>query len=73
MSEHLYEIEKNGSELIRFSIREFKGHCFADIRLHFEDSEGTWRPTKKGITVPIKLLPNLVEGVKKLQEAARDE
>jgi len=64
------EISKNSTEKIKVSVSEYKGYTFLDIRVYYEDDQGEWKPTKKGITVskdnidPIIKLLN--EGKKKL-------
>lgn len=48
----LVTVNKNTKERYHFSIREYEGHKFADIRLHFQaDGKDFWTPTKKGVTV----------------------
>ena len=51
MAEVIGEMEKGWNEKILFSVTEFKGKTYADIRVYYEDDEGEWKPTKKGITV----------------------
>lgn len=53
------EIEKNQSEMIRIAIEEFKGYEFLDIRVYFKDSNGEWKPTKKGVAVPTDKIDTL--------------
>ncbi len=64
------EIPKNSTERIRVSIAEYKGYTFLDVRVYYEDDNGEWRPTKKGITVSKDniepLVKLLTEGKKKL-------
>ncbi|AEB08424.1 transcriptional coactivator p15/PC4 family protein [Desulfobacca acetoxidans] len=56
MEKPLVTVNKNTKERYHFSIREYQGHKFVDVRLHFlADDEQSWHPTKKGITV----LPSL--------------
>jgi len=66
----IHEIEKSPTEVILFALLEYHGHRFADIRIFFEDDEGAWKPTRKGIAVPLKHLADFAEGVRKLREAA---
>ncbi len=51
MSEPVAEMEKGPNEKIFFSLSEYKGKKYAYIRIYFEDDEGEWKPTKKGITL----------------------
>jgi len=64
------EIQKNSIDKLRVSISEYKGFTFLDIRVHYEDSQGEYKPTKKGITLKKEdiepLIKLLKEGEKKL-------
>jgi hypothetical protein len=52
MDKPLLTVNKNTKERYHFSVREYQGHKFIDIRLHFQADDGTtWSPTKKGVTV----------------------
>lgn len=44
--------QKNSQEEFRFSITNFKGHEYADIRIFYE-KDGDFFPSKKGITVSL--------------------
>lgn len=64
------ELQKNSTEKIRISLSEYKGYQYIDVRIFFEADDGSWKPTKKGITISrdnIEPLINLLhEGQKKL-------
>ncbi len=61
------ELEK-GKDRIIVSLTEFKGRQYVDIRTYFENQEGEWIPTKKGIS----LMPeNLDDMIKFLEEAKK--
>jgi hypothetical protein len=62
---------KNGDK-VRAKLRAFKGKTYADIRLHYTAEDGKVLPTKKGIALPVSLLPELVKAVQALSEAAKD-
>jgi hypothetical protein len=51
MTDVVGEMDKGWNEKIVFSVSEFKGKNYANIRIYYEDDEGEWKPTKKGITV----------------------
>ena len=56
------EIQKNQKEKIIISTNEYKGHKYVDLRVHYEDeSSKEYKPTKKGIAVNPKILPEVVE------------
>ncbi len=44
------EIRKNKTEVIRISLKEYQGHKLIDLRVWYEDENGEYKPTKKGIT-----------------------
>ncbi|MGC9322863.1 MAG: transcriptional coactivator p15/PC4 family protein [Kosmotogaceae bacterium] len=63
------DIKRNDTEIVRVSKREFKGHEFIDIRIYYQDDEGSFKPTKKGITINPKQVNELIDALK-LEETA---
>jgi hypothetical protein len=63
------EIQKNSTEKIQVSTASYKGHNFIDVRVYYEDDNGEWRPTKKGITIAPEKVDDLVNLIKKAKEA----
>lgn len=63
------EIQKNTTEKIRVSKESYKGHEFIDVRVYFEDDNGEWRPTKKGIAIAPEKVDDLIKLIKKAKEA----
>ncbi len=64
----IYEIDKNTIEKIKISLNEFRGSSFVDIRIFYNFSENEipdFRPTRKGITIPMDLAQELKEGIDK--------
>lgn len=57
----LGEIQKNATEIIRVSKESFKGKDYLDIRIYFQNDEGEWKPTKKGITLSPEKVDELIE------------
>ncbi len=66
MEQEITVIPKNTREWVSIRLTEYKGHDLADIRICVRNSCGL-TSTKKGVSVPIRLLPDLIVG---LQEAA---
>lgn len=62
---HIFQ--KNASQEYRVSLNEFKGHEYIDIRLFYDTPDGM-RPGK-GVTIPKKFFPDLIQGVFLLGEA----
>lgn len=68
MSEIVTEMERGWNEKIVFSLSEFKGKNYADIRIYYEDDEGEWKPTKKGIAITLDRFQEFQEHLAKLEE-----
>jgi hypothetical protein len=67
--ETLYEFDKCGGQVVRFSVGHYRGRKYADVRLWYEDDEGQFKPTKKGIALAPELLNELEKGVMRLKAA----
>lgn len=61
----LYEFNKNDLEKIVFDLSEFKGKDYINIRLWVRDGPlaKEWKPTKKGLFIPLELAPQFTEGM----------
>jgi hypothetical protein len=57
------EIPK-GKDKIIVALKEFKGKEYIDIRTHFENNDGDWIPTKKGITLTPDSLDEMIDLLK---------
>ena len=44
-------IEKNSRESIVVSETEYKGNKYVDVRVFYKDTDGTLKPTRKGVSV----------------------
>ncbi len=67
MNEIIGEMEKGWNEKIVFSVSEFKGKNYANIRIYYEDDEGEWKPTKKGVTVSLDTFAEFKENIESLE------
>ncbi|MBZ0191069.1 MAG: transcriptional coactivator p15/PC4 family protein [Candidatus Kuenenia stuttgartiensis] len=47
----LGEIQKSDREKIVVSLKQYQGHKYVDLRIHFKTDTGGWHFTKKGITL----------------------
>ena len=61
-------MEKSWNEKILFSLTEFKGKSYADIRVYYEDDEGELKPTKKGITITLDRFAEFKKNLQALEE-----
>ncbi len=65
----IHSSQKNTVEQVQASITTYKGREYADIRAYCQTDDGEWRPTRKGLTLALDLLPELEEAVRKLRKA----
>ena len=64
----LHSFAKNEEEEVRFSIREYKDRRYLDFRIWYQTKEGEYHPTKKGLTLSLELLPEVMRGLEKIAE-----
>jgi hypothetical protein len=66
------KVEKNSQEEIRVTIQNYQGTDVIDLRTYWQNDEGTWIPTKKGISltyhVTEEVIKLLQKAFKKMQE-----
>lgn len=68
----LGEIAK-GKDKIIIALKEFKGKEYIDIRTHFENDDGDWIPTKKGITLSPDSLDEMIDVLKSAKKKVADK
>jgi len=67
------DIKKNATETIRIQQGEYRGHDLADIRVHVEgDRPGKLIPTRKGISLRVVQLPEVILALQEIAENNRD-
>ncbi len=74
MTTDIASIEKNRLEELRIALKEYKGHSYVDIRTFVEPyaDEGEGRvPTKKGVTMALTKLPELIAALQRAESEAR--
>jgi hypothetical protein len=59
------DIERGETEVLRISAEEYKGRKYIDVRIYFENDEGEWKPTKKGVTIQPDKVDIFVDLIKK--------
>lgn len=65
------EITKNSSEAVRVVLDTFKGHQLVDLRVFATFSAASVpMPTKKGLSVNVALIPDLIEALQQAHEKA---
>jgi hypothetical protein len=72
MQELVSEMEKGWNEKIVFSFSTFRGKNYADIRVYYEDDEGEWKPTKKGVAVAVDRFSEFKDCLGELETFIKD-
>jgi len=62
-------IDKGLGNRIHVRLSRFRDRDYLDIRNFYETDDGEWKPTRKGIAVPVDLYEELVKAI----EAAKPE
>ena len=62
-------IDKGMGSRIHIRLSKFRDRDYLDIRNFYETDDGEWKPTRKGIAIPVELYDDLMEGL----GAAKDE
>ena len=66
-------IEKNSREDIVVQESEYKDNTFVDIRVHGKNDNDDLIPTKKGVALNPKFVPQLIEALLELGEESEWE
>ena len=53
-------IEKNSRESVVVSETEYKGNKYVDVRVFYKDTDGSLKPTRKGVSVRPEKVAELV-------------
>jgi len=61
-------IDKGLGNRIHIRISEFRERDYLDIRNYYEDDAGEWKPTRKGIAIPVEFYDELMEGLAKAKD-----
>ena len=56
-------IEKNSRESFVVSETEYKGNKYVDVRVFYKDTDGTLKPTRKGVSIRRDQLDELVSAL----------
>ncbi|MBP7253189.1 MAG: transcriptional regulator [Alphaproteobacteria bacterium] len=64
------EIAKNKREHLRIELAEFKGHHLLGLRVWAQPAEGEAIATRKGVTLAVALLPDILAALKKAEAEA---
>ena len=70
MDKTITTIEKNSNEEIRIEISEYNNHDLFSMRI-WAKIDDKQVPTRKGITVNVKLLPELIKALTEAEQIAK--
>jgi hypothetical protein len=62
-------IDKGMGSRVHVRLSRFRDRDYLDIRNFYQTEEGEWKPTRKGIAIPVDLYNELIEAL----EAAKGE
>ncbi len=75
MNKTIATIEKNQREQIVVALSEFEGQDGIfdkiDVRVFYNAGNDKMRPTRNGLSVPVQLLPELIEALEEAERQAR--
>lgn len=64
----IHSFARGPYEEVRLCAGEYRERVYLDLRIYFKNEEmEDWRPTKKGITLPLESLGELRNGIQKLE------
>lgn len=70
MNKAITEFSKNTREKVVFSLSEFKGKNYLDMRLYLVgEDDGSDLPTRKGLCLSVNIYPRLKEALGKVEAA----
>ncbi|HBA54646.1 transcriptional coactivator p15/PC4 family protein [Syntrophorhabdus aromaticivorans] len=64
---------ERGKDRIIVSQKEFKGKEYVDIRVYFENAEGEWIPTKKGISISYDNVDEIITLLQKTKKKSAEK
>ena len=70
----LATIERSDTEQLQFSISEYKGRSYLNMRIFYTTDDGaTWLPTKKGVTFAPEQIDLLEEAIQEAKKEFMEE
>ena len=56
-------IDRGLGDRIHVRVSQFKGRVYLDVRNFYEDDAGEWKPTRKGVSVPVEFYAELMDAL----------
>ena len=72
MDTEISTIKKHARDELRIALKDFEGHRYVDVRTYTEYQDtGQQGPTKRGITIGLAKLPDLISALQEAERQAR--
>lgn len=65
-------IERGPGQQIHIRLTTFRGREYLDLRNFYLDDNEEWKPTKKGVAVPVELYDELMAALKEAGEILKE-
>jgi hypothetical protein len=65
-------IDKGMGNRIHIRLSRFRDRDYLDIRNFYETEDGEWKPTRKGIAVPVELYKELMAALKEAEPLIKE-
>jgi hypothetical protein len=63
-------INRGQTQQIQLRVSEFKGKNYIDLRTYyFDEKDESFKPTRKGISIPVELYEDLKAAIAKVEDA----
>jgi hypothetical protein len=73
MEQTIAVIEKNAIEEVHIALSEYRDHDLVSVRIYanYASAEEVKRPTRKGVTLKVEKLPDLIAALQEAEQRAR--
>ena len=71
-SRFIAQFDKNSAEKVKIFLNRYRGNEYIDIRIwtkNLPGEDGAENPSRKGLTLHVELLPDLLRALKEAEEA----
>lgn len=65
-------IDKGIGNRIHVRLSHFRDRDYLDIRNFYEADDGEWKPTRKGIAIPVELYSELISALNEAEPLIKD-
>ena len=75
MDKPIFTFRKNATEEVRVGLDSFKGRDLVSIRIwaNYNSADSEKRPTRKGVSMKVEKLPQLIVALQQAESHARDK